>query len=55
MVSLVKAGQPPLPDLRQKPSLDPRCTDRELFEAMALSDCWHDAELPALFNYLLAN
>ena len=42
-------------DLRGKPDLPQRQTDRELFENTPLGDCWWDADLPQVFFYLMEN
>ena len=48
-------SHPLLADLRGKPEVNSRATDRELFEQQPLGDLWWDAELPQVFFYLLQN
>ena len=38
--------------LRRKPVVAPGSTDREIFQALPLGDCWDDAELYSVFHYL---
>ena len=49
-------ADPPAPDsykcLRHKTMVDPLLTDQQIFKAMELGDCWEDAAMPSLYNYL---
>ena len=41
--------------LRQKPSLDARLTDQQMFKQLPLNDVWREAKLTDVFFYLLQN
>lgn len=42
-------------DLRGKPDVPLEASDRELFDQLPLGDLWWDADMPAVFHYLLEN
>ena len=41
--------------LRQKPSLDVRLTDQQMFKQLPVNDVWREAKLTDVFFYLLQN
>lgn len=45
----------PVADLRGKPHISARESDRSVFEELPLGDCWWDADLPGVFAYLWQN
>ena len=42
----------PAPTLRQKRRLDPRSTDRQLFDDLVVGDLWGDAGVVDVYHYL---